>query len=69
MASAGAGIVLNHLSNLKLKSGIAPICDLRDAGVRLGLGGAVAQRRIQVRHDADGPPGRVRPAPLSPDRI
>jgi 5-methylthioadenosine/S-adenosylhomocysteine deaminase len=38
MAEAGAGIVLNHLSNLKLKSGIAPICDLRDSGVRLGLG-------------------------------
>jgi cytosine/adenosine deaminase-related metal-dependent hydrolase len=38
MAAAGAGIVLNHLSNLKLKSGIAPVCDLRDCGVRLGLG-------------------------------
>ena len=38
MAAAGAGIVLNHLSNLKLKSGIAPVCDLRDRGVRLGLG-------------------------------
>jgi len=38
MAEADAGIVLNHLSNMKLKSGIAPVCDLRDAGVRLGLG-------------------------------
>jgi 5-methylthioadenosine/S-adenosylhomocysteine deaminase len=38
MAGAGAGIVLNHLSNLKLKSGIAPVCDLRESGVRLGLG-------------------------------
>jgi cytosine/adenosine deaminase-related metal-dependent hydrolase len=38
MAAADAGIVLNHLSNLKLKSGIAPVCDLRDSGVRLGLG-------------------------------
>jgi 5-methylthioadenosine/S-adenosylhomocysteine deaminase len=38
MAAAGAGIVLNHLSNLKLKSGIAPVCDLRQSGVRLGLG-------------------------------
>lgn len=38
MASAGAGIVLNHLSNMKLKSGIAPVCDLREAGVRLGIG-------------------------------
>jgi cytosine/adenosine deaminase-related metal-dependent hydrolase len=38
MAAAGAGIVLNHLSNLKLKSGIAPVCDLRESGVRLGLG-------------------------------
>jgi 5-methylthioadenosine/S-adenosylhomocysteine deaminase len=38
MAQADAGIVLNHMSNLKLKSGIAPVCDLRDSGVRLGLG-------------------------------
>ncbi|MDB5508588.1 MAG: S-adenosylhomocysteine deaminase [Hyphomicrobiales bacterium] len=38
MAEAGAGIVLNHLSNLKLKSGIAPVLDLRQSGVRLGLG-------------------------------
>jgi cytosine/adenosine deaminase-related metal-dependent hydrolase len=38
MASADAGIILNHLSNMKLKSGIAPVCDLREAGVRLGLG-------------------------------
>jgi cytosine/adenosine deaminase-related metal-dependent hydrolase len=32
MAAADAGIVLNHLSNMKLKSGIAPVCDLRQAG-------------------------------------
>jgi cytosine/adenosine deaminase-related metal-dependent hydrolase len=38
MTAAGSGIVLNHLSNLKLKSGIAPVCDLRSSGVRLGLG-------------------------------
>lgn len=38
MAEADAGIVLNHLSNLKLKSGIAPVLDLRESGVRLGLG-------------------------------
>ena len=38
MANAGSGIVLNHLSNLKLKSGIAPVLDLRESGVRLGLG-------------------------------
>jgi cytosine/adenosine deaminase-related metal-dependent hydrolase len=38
IAKADAGIVLNHLSNMKLKSGIAPVCDLREAGVRLGLG-------------------------------
>ncbi len=38
MAAADAGIVLNHLSNMKLKSGIAPVCDLRESGVRLGLG-------------------------------
>lgn len=38
MAAADAGIVLNHLSNMKLKSGVAPVCDLRESGVRLGLG-------------------------------
>ncbi|MFL6795850.1 MAG: amidohydrolase family protein [Xanthobacteraceae bacterium] len=38
MAQADAGIVLNHLSNMKLKSGIAPVLDLREAGVRLGMG-------------------------------
>lgn len=38
MAAADAGIVLNHLSNLKLKSGIAPVLDMRESGVRLGLG-------------------------------
>jgi cytosine/adenosine deaminase-related metal-dependent hydrolase len=38
LATADAGIVLNHLSNMKLKSGIAPVCDLRESGVRLGLG-------------------------------
>ena len=32
MAEADAGAVLNHLSNLKLKSGIAPILDMREAG-------------------------------------
>jgi 5-methylthioadenosine/S-adenosylhomocysteine deaminase len=38
MAAADAGVVLNHLSNMKLKSGVAPVYDLRDSGVRLGLG-------------------------------
>jgi cytosine/adenosine deaminase-related metal-dependent hydrolase len=38
MAAADAGIVLNHLSNMKLKSGIAPVCDMREAGVRIGIG-------------------------------
>lgn len=38
IATADAGIVLNHLSNMKLKSGIAPVSDLRESGVRLGLG-------------------------------
>ena len=38
LAEAESGVVLNHLSNMKLKSGIAPIRDLIDAGVRLGLG-------------------------------
>src|SRR5207248_1122092 len=38
LAAADAGIVLNQLSNLKLKSGIAPVYEMRRAGVRLGLG-------------------------------
>ncbi|WP_324274913.1 amidohydrolase family protein [Blastococcus brunescens] len=38
MAAADAGIVLNFLSNLKLKSGVAPVLDMREAGVRLALG-------------------------------
>jgi cytosine/adenosine deaminase-related metal-dependent hydrolase len=38
MADADAGIVLNQVSNLKLKSGIAPVFDMRQSGVRLGLG-------------------------------
>jgi 5-methylthioadenosine/S-adenosylhomocysteine deaminase len=38
MAEADAGIVLNHVCNLKLKNGIAPVCDLREAGVRVALG-------------------------------
>jgi len=38
LAAADAGIVLNHLSNMKLKSGIAPVLDLREAQVRLGIG-------------------------------
>ena len=38
LAAADAGIVLNPLSNLKLKSGVPPVCDMREAGVRLGIG-------------------------------
>jgi 5-methylthioadenosine/S-adenosylhomocysteine deaminase len=38
LAAADAGIVLNQLSNMKLKSGIPPLLDMRAAGVRLGLG-------------------------------
>ncbi len=38
MAAADAGAVLNHNSNLKLKSGIAPILDIRESGMRVGLG-------------------------------
>jgi len=38
MAEADAGIVLNHNSNYKLKSGIAPVLDIRESGVRIGLG-------------------------------
>jgi 5-methylthioadenosine/S-adenosylhomocysteine deaminase len=71
MAAADAGIVLNHLSNMKLKSGVAPVLDLRDAGVRLGLGcdncsGSDVQSMFQamktfcliaaVSHPEPGPP-------------
>jgi 5-methylthioadenosine/S-adenosylhomocysteine deaminase len=38
LVEADSGLVLNHLSNMKLKSGIAPVLDLIEAGVRLGLG-------------------------------
>lgn len=38
MAEADAGAVLNHLSNLKLKSGVAPMLDMRQAGMRVALG-------------------------------
>jgi cytosine/adenosine deaminase-related metal-dependent hydrolase len=38
MAEADAGAVLNPLSNLKLKSGVAPMVDMRDAGMRVALG-------------------------------
>ncbi len=38
LAAADAGIVLNELSNMKLKSGIPPVLDMRRSGVRLGLG-------------------------------
>jgi len=38
MAEAGAGVVLNHNSNFKLKSGIAPTVDLRESRVRIALG-------------------------------
>ncbi|MDX1486308.1 MAG: amidohydrolase family protein [Alphaproteobacteria bacterium] len=38
MAAADAGAVLNHLSNMKLKSGVAPVLDMREAGMRVALG-------------------------------
>jgi 5-methylthioadenosine/S-adenosylhomocysteine deaminase len=38
MASADAGAVLCHNSNMKLKSGISPILDIRAAGMRVALG-------------------------------
>ena len=38
LAEHDAGVALNMLSNLKLKSGVAPIPELRAAGVRLALG-------------------------------
>ena len=38
LAEHGASVVHNPMSNLKLKSGVAPIRRLRDAGVNLGLG-------------------------------
>lgn len=38
LAEHGASVVHNPMSNLKLKSGVAPIRRLHDAGVNLGLG-------------------------------
>lgn len=38
MAERDVGLVMNFMSNLRLKSGIAPIPTLRKAGVRLALG-------------------------------
>ena len=38
MAAADAGAVLCYNSNMKLKSGISPMRDMRDAGMRVGLG-------------------------------
>jgi cytosine/adenosine deaminase-related metal-dependent hydrolase len=38
LASSGTNVVLNMLSNLKLKSGVAPILEYRARGVNLALG-------------------------------
>ena len=38
LGEAGASVTHNPLSNMRLASGIAPVPQLRDAGVRLGLG-------------------------------
>jgi len=38
MAAADAGAVLCHNSNMKLKSGVSPMLDMRAAGMRVGLG-------------------------------
>jgi len=38
MAAADAGAILCFNSNMKLKSGISPMRDMRDAGMRVGLG-------------------------------
>lgn len=38
LAASGTNVVLNMLSNLKLKSGVAPILDYRARGVNLALG-------------------------------
>ena len=38
LAAAGAGVVHNPMSNLRLGSGVAPARALLDAGVRLGIG-------------------------------
>ena len=38
LAESGASVIHNPMSNMKLKSGVAPIRRLHDAGVNLGLG-------------------------------
>ena len=53
MAAADAGIVLNHLSNLKLKSGIAPV--LRHA--RGGRAAGPRLRQLQRQRRAERVPG------------
>ena len=61
LAAVDAGIVLNHLSNFKLKSGIAPVQVMRQAGVRLGLGLRQLQRQRRaerVSSDEDVLPDR-----------
>jgi len=60
MAAADAGIVLNHLSNLKLKSGIAPVLDLREAGV----GQALAD--VHERSGGVAQPEQVAPQQVQP---
>jgi cytosine/adenosine deaminase-related metal-dependent hydrolase len=38
LGEAGAGVVHNPVSNLKLKNGVAPLLDLRRAGMNISLG-------------------------------
>ena len=38
LAEAGTGVIHNPAANLKLKNGVAPLRDLREAGVNIGLG-------------------------------
>jgi 5-methylthioadenosine/S-adenosylhomocysteine deaminase len=38
IAAAGSGVVHNPVSNLKLKNGVAPLLELRRAGVNIALG-------------------------------
>jgi cytosine/adenosine deaminase-related metal-dependent hydrolase len=57
LAKTGATVVHNPLSNLRLGSGVAPILDMRDAGVNIALGtdGAAsndAQNMLEVLKQA-----------------
>ncbi|MEN8164779.1 MAG: amidohydrolase family protein [Acidobacteriota bacterium] len=53
LAENGVGVSHNPVSNLKLASGVAPVPDMLEAGVRLGLGtdGAASNNTLDLLRD------------------